>query len=115
MLQPYQVGGQTPVSASVGKGNHLSAEKLENPGLVHWLAVCFGGFAKISLCEVVLVVKNLPTNAGDIRDVSSVPGLGRSPGRGNGNPLQYSCLQNLMDRGAWWATVHIGSQRVRHD
>ena len=48
-------------------------------------------------------VKNLRANAGD---TSSVPGLGRSPGEGNDNPLQYSCLQNPMDRGAWWATVH---------
>ena len=50
----------------------------------------------------VSVVENLPGNAGD---VSSIPGSGRSPGEGNGNPLQYSCLGNPMDRGAWWATV----------
>ena len=49
------------------------------------------------------VVKNLPASAGD---VGSVPELGRSPGEGNGNPLQYSCLENPMDRGAWQATVH---------
>ena len=49
------------------------------------------------------VVMNLPANAGDI---GLVPGSGRSPGEGNGNPLQYSCLENPMDRGAWWATVH---------
>ena len=49
------------------------------------------------------VVKNLPANAGD---KGSVPGLRRSPGEGIGNPLQYSCLGNLMDRGAWWAIVH---------
>ena len=52
------------------------------------------------------VVKNPPANAGDIRDTGSVSGLGRSPGEGHGNPLQYSCLGNPMDRGAWWATVH---------
>ena len=52
-----------------------------------------------------LVVKNLPPNAGDIRDVSSIPGWGRSPGGGNGHPLQYSCLVTHMDRGAWRATV----------
>ena len=52
------------------------------------------------------VVKNSPANAGDPRDVSSIPGLGRSPGGGHGNSLQYSCLGNPMDRGAWWATVH---------
>ena len=55
---------------------------------------------------VVLVVKNLSADAGDIRDASSIPGLGRSPGEGNGNPLQYSCLENSVDRRAWWTTVH---------
>ena len=54
----------------------------------------------------MLVVKNPTTNAGDIRDMGSVPGLGRSPARGNGDPLQYSCLENSMDRGAWRATDH---------
>ena len=54
---------------------------------------------------MALVVKNLPANAGDVRDAGSIPGLGRSPGGGHGNPLQYSCLQNPMDRGAWWAMV----------
>ena len=53
-----------------------------------------------------IVVKNLITNAGDKRGVSSIHGSGRSPGVVNGNPLQYSCLENSMDRGAWWATVH---------
>ena len=52
------------------------------------------------------MVKNPPANAGDARDVSSIPGQGRSPEEGNGNPLQYSCLENPIDRGAWWATVH---------
>ena len=52
------------------------------------------------------MVKNLPANVGDVKDVGSIPGSGRSPGEGNGDPLQYSCLENPMDRGAWWATVH---------
>ena len=52
------------------------------------------------------MVKNLPANAGDVRDLGSIPGLGRSLGVGNGNPLQYSCLGNPKDRGAWLATVH---------
>ena len=52
---------------------------------------------------VIQMVKNLPAYAGDL---GSIPGSGRSPGEGNGNPLQYSCLENPMDRGAWWATVH---------
>ena len=52
------------------------------------------------------MLKNLPANAGDIRDKGSVPGSGRCPGGGNGNPLQYSCLENPRDRGAWQATVY---------
>ena len=48
------------------------------------------------------MVKNPPVNAGDARDMDSTPGSGRCPGEGNGNPLQYSCLENPMDRGAWW-------------
>ena len=55
---------------------------------------------------MALVVKNLPTNAGDLRDAGSIPGSGRSPGGGHDNPLWYSCLENPMDRGACWATVH---------
>ena len=54
---------------------------------------------------MVLLVKNTPASVGDVRDTGSVPGLGRSPGGGHGNPLQYSCLANPMDRGAWWATA----------
>ena len=57
------------------------------------------------------MVKNPLANTGDIGDVGSIPGSGRSPGEGNGNPLQYSCLENSMDRGDW----SMGSQRVRHD
>ena len=52
------------------------------------------------------MVKNPPANAGDVRDMGSVPGVGRSPGGGHGNPLQYSSLENRMDRAAWWAAVH---------
>ena len=52
------------------------------------------------------MVKNPPASAGDPKDLSSIPGSGRSPGVGNGNPLQYSCLENAMDRGAWQAIVH---------
>ena len=60
---------------------------------------------------MVLVVKNLPASAGDLRDSGLNPGSGRSPGEGNGKPLQYSCLENPMDRGAWQATVHRVTQR----
>ena len=57
------------------------------------------------LPQVGLVVKNMPDKAGDVREAGSVPGSGRSAGGGHGNPLWYSCLENPMDGGAWWATV----------
>ena len=60
------------------------------------------------------MVKNPPENAGNAADAGLIPGSGRSPREGNGNPLQYSCLENPMDRGSWWATVH-GVTRVRHN
>ena len=59
-----------------------------------------------SFIQAVLVVKNPPTNTGNIRDEGSILGSGKSPGEGNGSPLQYSCLENPMDRAASWATVH---------
>ena len=84
------------------------------PGLPDWAtpscSVCScseiltGSYTRAS--QVVLVVKNLPANAGDIRDMGLIPGLGRSPGGGHGNPLQYSCLENPMDKGSWQAIVH---------
>ena len=61
-----------------------------------------------------VVVKNPPANAGDVRETGSVSGSERSPGGGSGNPLQYSYLENPMDRGAWQATKTMGSQRVGH-
>ena len=63
----------------------------------HYPIACFPGGA---------VVKNLPANTADTKDAGSIPGYWRCPGAGNGNSLQYSCLENSMDRGAWWATVH---------
>ena len=59
---------------------------------------------------VALVVKNLPASAGDIRDTGLIPGSGRSPGGGHDNLLQYSCPEDPMDRGAWWATVQRVAQ-----
>ena len=56
--------------------------------------------------QLALVVKNPPANAGDARDMGSIPGSGRSPGGGHGNSIQYSCLENPMNRGAWWVIVH---------
>ena len=69
-----------------------------------WLLKNYGAF------QVALVVKNLPANVGDIRDVGSIPGSERSPGEGHSNLLQYSCLENPMDRGIWWAIVHRVSE-----
>jgi len=62
----------------------------------------------------MLVVKDLLAIARDIRDAGSIPGSGRAPEGGHGTPLQYSCLENPLDRGTWWATVH-GLQRIGHD
>ena len=56
--------------------------------------------------QVMPVVKNLPTHSGDVRDMGSIPGSGRSPGGWHGNLLRYFCLENSMDKGAWWVTVH---------
>ena len=67
--------------------------------MVQWLRFPSGAMAK-----------NPPANTGDIKDVGSIPGSGRSPEGGHGNPPQYSCLENPMDRGAWWATVHEAVQ-----
>ena len=66
----------------------------------------------LSLLLVVQCYKNPPANAGD---EDQIPGLGRSPREGNGNPLQYSCLENPMDRGAWQALQFMENKRVRHD
>ena len=65
---------------------------------------------KLQASQVALVVKNLSANAGNLRDADLISGSGRSPGGGHGNPLQYSCLENPMDRGAWWATVYGASK-----
>jgi len=72
-----------------------------NPGLQHW-----GQMFYYLSHQGIPMVKNPPDNSGDIRDTGSIPGLGRFPGKGHGYSLQYSCLENPMDRGAWHATVH---------
>ena len=69
------------------------------------------GSGALGASQAVLVVKNLPANAGDVRDTGSILGLGRSPRGGNGNPLQYSYLGNPIDRGTWWAAVHGVTKR----
>ena len=70
----------------------------------------------MGVSQISLVVKNSPASPGDVRDVDLIPGLGRSPEGGHSNPLQYSCLENHRDRGAWEAIgKSIGLQRVRND
>ena len=64
---------------------------------------------------MALVIKKPHANAGDVRNAGLIPGWGRSPGAGHGNPLQYSCLENLMDRGDWWTTVVHGVARLGHN
>ena len=78
---------------------HLAAQSLSSK----WLAAHRSLY---QTSQMVPVVKNPPASAGDVRDVGLIPGLGRSPGIGNGNPLWYSCLENPMNREAWWATAH---------
>ena len=88
------------------KGKYLPPEGQEcQPQGHHSQTLTLFG-ARPSQQQVVLVVKNPPVNAGDVRVKGSIPGWGRSPEEGHGNPLQYSCLENPMDRRAWWATVH---------
>ena len=117
-------------------GNPLQCSCLENPrdGGAWWAAVYgvaqsrtrlnrlsssssssvyFSGVV-IRVSQVTLVVKKSPASVGDARDWDSIPGSVRSPGRGHGNPLQYPCLENPMDRGVWWLQS-IGSQRVGHN
>ena len=98
-----------------GNGNPLQYSCLENPrDRGAWWAAVYGVAQSrtrlkrlsSSSSKVSLVVKNLPASAGDVRDMGSIPVLGRFPGGGHGNPLQYSYLENPMDRGAWRATVH---------
>ena len=68
-----------------------------------------------SASKVALVVKNASASAGDVRDVGLIPGLRRSPGAGHGNPLQYFCLENPKERGAWQATVYRVARSWGHD
>ena len=87
---------------------------LQGRFLMLWATTYGRCYAKLWVSQVVLVVKNLPADEGDTRDASSIPGSGRSPREGNGNPLQYSCLENPMDRGAW-RVQSTRSQRVGHN
>ena len=75
-------------------------KELDTTERLNWTEVC------LRASQVSLVVKNQPASVGDLRDMGSIPGSGRSLGAGHSNALQYSCLENPMDRGAWWAIVH---------
>ena len=91
LLHPWDFPGQ-----SAGVGCHLASY---NP----WSHKESDTVGRLTLSRGALAVKNPPASAGDAGDTSSIPGSGRSPGGGNGNPLQCSCLGNPVDRGAWWA------------
>ena len=84
----------------------LSSACLAHRGLISRPGMALAWTPHSTASQVALVVKHLPAKAGDVRDAGSIPGSVRSPREGNGNPLQYSCLENAMDRGAWWATAH---------
>ena len=72
------------------------------------------GFVQLSCLRTLLQGSEVKASACSVGDLGSIPGSGRSPGEGNGNPLQYSCLENPMDRGIWWATVHgVTKSRTR--
>ena len=78
------------------------------------VCVCVCVYGEGGTFQVSLVVKNLPASAGDVRDMGSIPVSGRFPGGGHGNPLQYSCLENPVDRGAWRPAVHrVAQSRTR--
>ena len=109
--------------SSVGEGSHLeawvgltlialsphSSQLLKSKPFDR---ACYSELNRNTLAsQVVLVLKNMPANAGDRRDAAFIPGWGRYPGGGNGNLPQYSCLENSMDRGAWRATVHEVAKR----
>ena len=102
-------------SAALNTGVHMSFWIVVFSGCIPGggIAASYGSLSFLrKLCtvlrasQVVLVLKNLSADEGDVRDLDSIPGLGRSPGGGHGNPVQYSCMENSIDRGAWWATVH---------
>ena len=79
-----------------------------------YIYVCVYNIYMHRTSRVALVEKNLPVNAGDAGDTGSIPGSGRSPKGENGNPFQYSCMENSMDRGAWWAAVQgVTKSRAR--
>ena len=140
LVTPCTIAHQAPLSKGFPKQEYWSEllfpspGNLSDPGIASGSPALSGGFFTLNhlgspiythlhiynlnlstgTSQVVLVVKNPAANAGNIRDTSSIPGLGRSSGGGHGNPLQYSCLENPTDRGVWQVTVY-GLARVRHN
>ena len=93
--------------------NHKVAVQISSETLHTCGSVCRGPTV-VWASQVALEIKNPPANVGEVRDSRSIPGSGRSPGAEHGSPLQYFCLEDPMDRGAWWAIV-LGPQRAVHD
>ena len=110
LVTPWTVARQAPVSKEFSRQEYWSGLPCPSPGDLPdpWsIIMMFDGkvWKNGHFPGGKEVVKKSLANAEDIRDLGSIPGLERSPGEGHGNPLQYSCLENPMDRGAWWATV----------
>ena len=126
LYSPWNSPGQNTGVGSRSLHQGIFPTQGSNPGLPHFRQILYQlnhkgspkslGRALILYgpSQVALVVKNPPANAEDTRNMGLIPGLGRSPGGGSGNPLQCSFLENPMDRGAW-RLQSVGSQRVRHD
>ena len=94
----------TLLNIVISRSNHVVTNGLISLFFYGWVIFQWGIFHWVS--QVVLLIKNLPANARDLRDTGSIPGSGRSSRERNGNPVQYSCLENPMDRGSWQAIVH---------
>ena len=109
LATPWTAAYQAPPSMGFSKQEYWSGMPLPSPNRIYRAT-----YKEVWASQVVLMVKNLPANAGDVRDVGSIPGSGRSPGGGHGNPLQYSCLENPMDRGTWQA-IGCGVTVVGHN
>ena len=111
-VQLYPTLGDAVDSSLAGSSVHgiFQARTLEQVAISFSRQTCtyylFLGRLLAGASQVTLVVNNSPANAGDLRDVGLIPGSGRSPGGGHDNSLQYSCLENPIERGAWQATVH---------
>ena len=96
---PWNIAGQALLSMGFSREEYWGGLLCSPPGDLPDTGIEWAS-------QVALVVKNPLDSAGDLRDVGLIPGSGRSPGEGHGNPLQYSCLENPKDRGVWWAAIH---------